>query len=84
MRRATNDSFFMPDNSLVTATQQLRSRLPLNPAALPARPLSSAEEAGPVPKKPRAHSRAAAAEQNKLGAAAETRLRKVCHFFLSS
>lgn len=58
----------------MTAAHQLRSRQPLNAAALPARPLSAADEVGPATKKPRSHSRPAVAAESVV---AESRLRKV-------
>ncbi|KAH8117541.1 TPR-like protein [Phellopilus nigrolimitatus] len=71
---ATNDSFY-PDNSILAPLRTTRAHA----AGVPPRPLSSAEETGPVPKKPRSQTRQAAAsekDKSKQGAGADVRSKK--------
>lgn len=70
-----NDSFY-PDNSILVPLRAARGLA----GGVPPRPLSSAEETGPIPKKPRSQNRTQAVpekEKTKQGLGIETRNKKV-------
>ncbi|KAL5529076.1 hypothetical protein ACEPAG_5050 [Sanghuangporus baumii] len=69
----TNDSFF-PDNSILAPLRTTRS----GTTGIPPRPLSSTDETGPAPKKPRSQNRQTVQEKDKTkqGAGGDTRSKK--------
>ncbi|KAI5123272.1 hypothetical protein M0805_009294 [Coniferiporia weirii] len=71
---ATNESFY-PDTSILAPLRTVR----IPAGGVPPRPLSSAEETGPAPKKPRSQTRQPAAlekDKLRLGAGADARSKK--------